>query len=126
MENSLKMNKQQQKTFDFFVNNSDRNMFLSGAAGTGDEKTFSSLENLKPTLKVEYSELKEEPLEVERKGTELTFSEMEAISDLARGSSVGREKAEFAALKASLIEEENEKSEKKNARGSQYDHGHWC
>ena len=91
--------------------------YESGAAGTGDEKTFSSLENLKPTLKVEYSELKEEPLEVERKGTELTFSEMEAISDLARGSSVAREKAEFAALKAILIEEENEKNAKDGSSG---------
>ena len=43
MENSLKMNKQQQKTFDFFVNNSDRNMFLSGAAGTGKSFVFKEM-----------------------------------------------------------------------------------
>lgn len=92
-------------------------VYESGATGTGDEKAFSLSENVKTVLKTESVELKEESLEVERKGTELTFSEMEAISDLARGSSVGREKAEFAALKASLIEEENEKSAKDGSSG---------
>ena len=91
--------------------------YESGAAGTGDEKSFSLSENLKSTLKVESTELKEEPFEMERKGTELTFSEMEAISDLARGSSVAREKAEFAALKAILIEEENEKNAQDGSSG---------